>query len=182
MFVGYLEKYDKTSANRRKWPHLSAEEQTIWVNSWLQVTDFRAKNPKITALWRRLGDEIKRSIGGKHVITLPSGRELHYFNVSSRGEGITVQTTRGGNASFVHPGLLAENVTQAAARDVLAYAMLNLRDAGINVIGTVHDEVICEVDKDFDASVIERIMLQNPPWAKSLPLGVEVVESQHYLK
>jgi len=181
-FIEYIEKYDRKGTHRRNWVRITPLEQTQWINSWLQVTSYRAANPKIVALWRRLGDDIKRSIGGKHEITLPSGRVLHYFNVSSRGDGITVQTTRGGNASFVTGPLLLENAVQSTARDVLGYALLNLKKEGIRVIGTVHDEAICEMPKDFRSEIVGEIMTQNPPWAKSLPLGAEVVESPFYLK
>ena len=46
----------------------------------------------------------------------------------------------------------------------------------------VHDEVICEVDMDFDPERIVELMTLNPSWARSLPLGAAYETSQFYLK
>lgn len=181
-FIQYLEKYDKTGTNRRAWPKLSPQEQTVWVNSWLQVCDFRDKNPKIVALWKRLDADLKASVGGVYEIGLPSGRTLKYFNVFTRGEGVFVHTTKGGHASHAYGGLLTENLAQATARDVMASALVRLEDAGIPVVAHIHDEIVVEVDKDFDGRRLVDLMVVAPEWAKSLPLGAEHEESMFYEK
>lgn len=106
----------KTDGKRRvylpRWESasLSPFERRVWVNSWLQVTDFREKNPKIVKLWRTLDDGLKRTPSGTtYVMELPSGRELKYFDVTNAGGQFKVRTTRGGHFSYAYGGLLTEN-------------------------------------------------------------------------
>lgn len=80
-------------------------------------------------------------------------------------------------------GLLAENVTQAAARDCLSEAMQRLEAAGYPVVLHVHDEARCEVPNGF-GSVAEcaEIMGKSPRWAGGLPIAVECNELTRYHK
>lgn len=181
-FLQYLMKYDKASTNLKKWLALSPEERVVWVNSWLQVTDFRNSNPRIVELWSRLGTHLKASVGGLYEIELPSGRVLKYFDVATRGDGVIVHTTKGGHASHAYGGLLTENLVQATARDVMAEALVRIEDAGIRVVAHIHDEIVVEVDTDFDGRRLVDLMTIPPAWAKTLPLGAEFEESAFYKK
>lgn len=181
-FITYLTKTDKKGTTLRQWPKLTADEQRIWVNAWLQVSDFRKNNPKIVAVWNDLDRKLKQSSGGTYQIDLPSGRTLNYFNVSVTSGQTTVHTTRGGRVAYTYGGKLAENATQAAARDVIAEALVRLHKAGINVVLHVHDEIVCEVPQDFDPKIILNLMVQSPTWAKTLPIGAEYEESAVYRK
>ena len=159
------------------------------------VTGYRIRNWRVTNEWGRLEGDMRLSQRKglpSHVITLPSGRELTYSRLEFKG------TSKDGlKLSFkvlhAHPGRdkrhevywggkLFENVVQATARDVLAYVILNLEGAGIPVLWSAHDEVICEVPQDFDTNCVKTIMTQTPPWLEGLVLDAEVIESQHYLK
>lgn len=42
-------------------------------------------------------------------------------------------------------GKLVENIVQAIARDLLASAMMNVANAGYDIVFHVHDEIIAEV-------------------------------------
>jgi DNA polymerase len=83
--------------------------------------------------------------------------------------------------SFVHTygGSLAENVTQAVARDLLADAMLRLDAAGYPIVAHVHDEVVVESD---DIEGIVKIMKDGPTWAKGLPLNASGIITERYTK
>lgn len=75
-------------------------------------------------------------------------------------------------------GKLTENVTQAVARDLLAYGIAAAEDRDIQIVMHVHDEIIAE------GSVTEELtkaMTTHPDWATGLPLDVEAVESPRYL-
>ena len=77
-------------------------------------------------------------------------------------------------------GLLAENITQAVAADILRYALREaVLDADLPVIGHTHDEIICEGE---DTGQLQVIMETPPPWAEGLPLKVEMGSGPRYGK
>jgi DNA polymerase len=75
-------------------------------------------------------------------------------------------------------GKLAENATQAAARDIMSEAMLRaFRREALVPCMTVHDELVYPLKRDkslpFDALLLRDLMLEAPPWAGGLPLAGE---------
>jgi DNA polymerase len=82
-------------------------------------------------------------------------------------------------------GSLAENMTQAIARDLLADAMVAIEAEGIEIVAHVHDEVVAEV-KQFRAQyALERmvaLMSEAPAWAEGLPLAAEGFHGRRYRK
>jgi DNA polymerase len=101
---------------------------------------------------------------------------LHYHAVSL-GNHWEETSTYGGS--------LAENVTQAVARDLLAEAMLSLDAAGHRIVMHVHDEIVVEVSREAPADTlkkIEKIVATPPSWAKDLPLAAEGWRGFRYRK
>ena len=131
------------------------------------------------------------------LIKLPSGRFLCYQDPVLEDD-----TDRQGRPkkvlvySGVHPttkkwwristygGKLVENCTQAASRDVLAHGMRNVNAMGTDIVLTVHDEIVCEVDEDSETTVedINKCLTNGPAWAEGLPLAAEGYESKRYKK
>ena len=177
------------------------EEMQPLVDAW------RGSNRKIVRFWNALDAAVQKIVDErttvrvgevvlfwqdeKLFIQLPSGRRLCYLTprfvdnrFGSRGIGylsasksgqLTVEETFGGK--------LAENITQAVARDLLAYAMLNLGAAGYPIVFHVHDEAVMEVSIG-KGSVEEAcaIMGQVPEWAAGLPLRADGYECEFYRK
>lgn len=116
-------------------------------------------------------------------IRLPNGRKLYYakphmstnrFGRPSIGYWGMDQTTKKWSKLETYGGKLAENITQAVARDCLAEAIERLEAAGYPVVFHIHDEVVIDAGPgkaNLDAVV--QIMSQVPVWAEGLPLNAE---------
>jgi DNA polymerase len=84
---------------------------------------------------------------------------------------------------YSYGGMWTENVVQAAARDLLASAMLRLEKAGYPPVMTIHDEVVADVpNRHGNLKEFLNIMEDNPQWAKDLPVVAEGWEGQRYRK
>jgi len=75
---------------------------------------------------------------------------------------------------------IVENIVQAISRDILAYAMKNLRD--YRIVGHVHDEVIIEAARETDVKTVCQIMSRTPPWIPGLLFRADGYETEWYRK
>ena len=83
----------------------------------------------------------------------------------------------------LYGGLLAENDTQAVARDLMVNGLLRAEDAGYPVIAHVYDEIIAEVPRGFgDLDEFERLICVLPEWAAGLPLTAGGWRGKRYRK
>lgn len=130
--------------------------------------------------WERRGESV--------VCWLPSGRPIIYREArvepvpGRKGKQFTYRNVRGVRTS-AWGGTLAENVTQAVARDVLADALVRAdRAAGFPTVLHVHDEIVAEVQSPDDLDALCALMTEPPPWAKDLPLKVEGFTASRYRK
>lgn len=136
-------------------------------------------------------------------IGLPSGRYLHYMRprIESRKmpwkdrsgkpvyrPSITYENMENGQWRRVttHPGKLAENVTQAVARDLLAHGMTLADAEGIDIRMHVHDQIVALERAARSASRLDdliRCMTTRPPWADSkMPLKAAGLVTPIFLK
>lgn len=128
---------------------------------------------------------------------LPSERKIAYYQpriesvMAPWGEmkdAITFMGSEPQTGKWVRmsttPGKLAENATQAIARDILASAKYRLMRAGYNVIFHVHDEIVAHEPfgkgslKEFNQIMCEK----NESIYPGLPIAVEGYEAQRYRK
>lgn len=171
------------------------EVQTVYgQRARAEIRDFRSSNELIEGQWKTLQKMLEDSIGSDLKLELPSGRWLTYRDVKkSRRKMVdkdtgeeyerTVLTYAAGfKRKVTYGSKLCENITQAIARDIFCHNMLLCEDAGIRTLFHVHDEIVPEVPKDFDSSVITRLMSTTPAWVPGLPVGAETKESQRYIK
>ncbi len=117
-------------------------------------------------------------------IRLPSGRKLYYaqphMGVNRFGQPSLCyfgqgQTSKKWQVLETYGGKLAENITQAVARDCLAEAIDRVEAAGYPVVFHVHDEIVTEVPNGSKADLdrITSLMSRIPAWAVGLPLRAE---------
>lgn len=87
----------------------------------------------------------------------------------------------GGAPLIVHN---CENATQAFARDVLAYNMPGIEQAGYEIVLSVHDELLTETPDDarYSADDLGRMMATAPDWAPGIPLAAAGFETLRYRK
>lgn len=156
---------------------------------------YREANPRIQRLWFSMERAFveggtagrlrvqKANRGRDRHLILPSGRALIYRGVRVAGSGrdqrILFNDPRGHDAD-TYGGRLVENAVQAICRDVLAQALVSLDDAGYEVVGHVHDEVI--VDGEAPVDEVASVMCKMPGWARGLPLDAEGFTTQRYRK
>lgn len=168
---------------------------------------WRDAHTATVALWKAAGDSVRLAIAnpgttydiGPHLkvrrdgawlrIRLPSGRYLCYINPSVDESGqITYfgvnQYTRQWGRIKTYGGKLVENATQAFARDVLAYNMPMIEQAGYEIVLSVHDELLTETPDrpEFNADELGRMMATAPEWAQGIPLAAAGFETDRYRK
>jgi DNA polymerase len=127
---------------------------------------------------------------GSHLwYALPSGRVLCYPFAKLEVEGVTYAKAAWKPAADAKEwprarlwkGLACENITQAAANDVLRASLAQLD----NVVLHVHDEIVVECraeDAEETKIKLETLMCTPPAWCADLPLGVEAAIMQRYGK
>ena len=170
------------------------------------VEQWREANPNIVRFWYKLEKackdtiktgasntvngklrtELVQSAGIRYLrIALPNGRAIYYCNPH-------MTTNRFGNESIgfmgknqvtgkwekqeTYSGRLAENCTQAVARDLLAESIERLEAEGFRVLFHVHDEVVISYGGDNPEEALERVyglMSFVPPWAEGLPMAAD---------
>jgi DNA polymerase len=121
---------------------------------------------------------------GAHLwYALPSGRILCYPHARLDSDGISYAKASWKPAADAKewprarlwPGLACENVTQAAAHDILRHALRELEREGEDVVLHVHDEIVCETsDSARTTELMKRVMTNPPAWAAGLPLGIGI--------
>lgn len=196
----------------RSWEWHKKEKRSTFglkKNTWLVCDSFkrswRYAHPNIAAWWKELQQAAIDAInypdtafkcrkvtlikkGSWLIIKLPSGRFLCYPSAKVENGKITYmgnnQYTRKWERLHTYGGKLSENITQAVARDVLAYNMPLIENTGYEICLTVHDEVITETPDlpDFNPDHLSSLLATNPIWASDLPLAAAGFESYRYKK
>ena len=174
------------------------------------VKAFRSSNINIVNLWKKVEKAFIKAVKDKTVVNidknisfiyegnilfikLPSGRRLSYirpridFNNSFNKYVITYEgvdsVSKKQTRLTTYGGKLVENIVQAIARDILGYAMLNLKAKGFDIVMHVHDEIVVEVEnKVSSVDEICEIMCEENPYLKDLTLRADGFESMYYKK
>ena len=168
------------------------------------VTAWREANPNIVKLWWDVNKAAMTAVrdktaaethgirfscqSGMLFITLPSGRRLSYVKpriganqfgsdcVTYEGVGSTKKWER---CESYGPKFV-ENIVQAVARDLLAYALQALQRCSI--VMHIHDEIVIEAGLNESVEDICTQMSRIPPWAKGLNLRADGYDCSFYKK
>lgn len=180
---------------------LTEDELKPLVDSW------RTANPNIVNFWQGCQNAAIETVKtrkehhthglkfyikkGFLMIELPSGRALAYPKAklgenkwgSEVVEFMGLDLTRKWSKQTTYGGKLVENIVQATARDILAISLMRIENAGFQVVGHVHDEVIVEIEKGTDGlKEIEALMSEPVEWAEGLNLNSDGFTSPFYMK
>jgi DNA polymerase len=189
---------------------IATPQQVVWswrgANPWAGEWWAKLEGAAYTALRKRDGNWVEAGHIGLAAdayglaMRLPSGRCLRYpfaaFEWQGEQSRITylkaawlpkAGATAWPRATLWH-GTLAENATQATCGDLLRSAIVAAVDAGLPLIGHVHDELIAE-SAGTKISVLRELrslltqgMLQLPAWATKLPLAVDTDCASYFRK
>lgn len=168
---------------------------------------WRQAHPQIVNFWKLMDSGFRAIITGYHKkvviherlvidkvgvwlrVKLPSGRYLCYPGARVDDQGrisYLGQNTysRKWERILTYGGKIAENITQAVARDVMAHAMPRIENEGFNIVLTVHDEVITEVENSsyYSHEKLSQILSTPAAWANGLPLDAKGFEAYRYRK
>ena len=167
------------------------------------VDAWRLSNPNITRFWWAVDAAAKQAVmyktsaethgfrfcyqGGMLFIELPSGRHLSYvkpqMGVNQFGsDSVTYEGINTGKWTRIesYGPKFVENIVQAVSRDILAYAMKNLRSC--QIAAHVHDELVIEAAPDVSLESICEQMGRTPPWISGLLLRADGFECEFYQK
>lgn len=177
------------------------------------INGYRRMHSQVNRLWYAFADDVKGAVSGRAVrrnrcdfkcviddmgvtwltIRLPSGRLLFYnrpflamgkYGPEVRHHGY-IQAIKKWDTMIMTPGRITENIVQATARDILTHGMLQCRDAGLDVIWTCYDEVICEVPEETAEAHYELMvdcMTRLEPWAEDMPIKADGFIGKRYKK
>lgn len=139
-------------------------------------------------------------LGASRYLHLPSGRSIGYHGVKWEQYVVTDEDPETGKVKRIrkegfryadpsnpfngrigtYGGRLAENATQAVARDLLAEALVRLEEHGLDVAAHVHDEIL--VYGEHSVEKVKAIMCKVPRWAAGLPIDGDGKQVERYRK
>ena len=152
----------------RSWLHMrlpSGRDLKYYGPRWIEPKNI--KRPK----------KLENGYGGftwvEEEVIIPG--EFRYWGVDSKTYQWIEMTSYGGQ--------LDADADQGFAADLLRNGMRNAEKLDFPIIATVHDEMICEVDKArAGIEEIEKGMLDQPAYVAGLPLDVETKCQDFYWK
>jgi len=181
-----LPKYQWAACDYAKTTWRMGHPETVqWWGECEQAFRMAVAAPGVWHAARRVA--LKR-VGQWLYAKLPSGRVLCYLQPRVDEKGCSYmglnQYTRKWSRIRTYGGKLAENFTQAVARDILMYNMPAIEERGYAIVMRVHDELLTETpDTDsYTAGELSQLMSTTQPWCASIPLAAKGFETTRYRK
>ena len=174
------------------------------------VRQWREANPQVVELWARLNIALREAADKQaacHYFLLPSGRRKPYwtprFTVKAQlvydadtgtaetrlEKRLTASLIQGEPPTFLHGGVITENLVQSIARDIMFQGALDiLHEApSWHYVFNCYDELVFEVplsDVARAEEVIPALLCRGSvtQWTEGLPIGVEGGPADRYTK
>lgn len=141
-----------------------------------------------------LGGRVRYAADAKFLYCrLPSGRYIHYPSPALARKSKTIvvdddeieinrltvsywgQHNGAWREQDLYGGMQCAHVVSGIARDVLVEAMFTAEEAGLPIVLTVHDELLCEGEGD-----LESLMLRPIPWMEGCPIAASTWTGPRY--
>lgn len=180
----------------------NADHISAFIASDRVVQEWRQKNPKVSALWMALENQMKTAAKNgqtEYTFRLPSGRTKTYYNVAMRtvpkvvidpddpkkreqrfDTQLFAAVIKGNKPMAIHGGVLTEHLVQSISRDIMFQGARDIWKAYPHwtYIGNVYDEVIFEIpegDAELANRVVPELLCNGTAraWMGDLPLAVE---------
>ena len=152
-FMDEYEKIKKESISRAKAKHF----KSIFIGRY----------PKIPVMWAKYQKMIDEAFQSKKDlrVKLATGRYLNYGRLRSRfftdkktgRKNSSISYFDGKKWSGVYGSKVFQHVVQAECRDILLIKLNALHEAGADLVMTVHDEVIVEVDQNKSLEDLKKL-------------------------
>lgn len=181
------------------------------IQSKFAVDSYRTANAAVPLLWKQYEHAAVTAVETGHNIKagkcrffvenkflwlqLPSGRRLAYrepqlaMRETDFGPRKTLEfwavnpKTKKWAIERTWGGVLVQGATQAAARDLMMGAIVNLEKVGYKALLTVHDEALCEYPIGHgNLDYFTKIMCRAPSWSEGLPLEAKGWKGPRYRK
>jgi len=192
---------DRDAASRiaREWREVNGWATQYWNELWDAFMLAMRAPGTITSAGKIRYTYLPGYLGGSMLCILPSGRLLTYRRIrqerrdtkDARGNIIDTKWdwtfARGYGRVKLWHGILAENITQAVAADVLRSALVRAVNTPLlcNVRAHTHDEMLLEVPvrrATATGVLLKREMERAVQWSSGLPLKAETTCGYAYTK
>jgi DNA polymerase len=164
----------------KMWREAHPEVVRFWYD--LQTAYARATNGAKSV---RVGFLEFSNVNGSVAVRLPSGRQLFYHEPKVTKDHSVIFTDPRRGRIETWGGLLAENVTQATARDIMTEALIRIDAAGYEIVLHIHDEIVSLVEEGTGKGRMDEyttLMTMLPQWAKIFPIIAETKVSKRLKK
>jgi DNA polymerase len=186
---------EEVDAIVKKW----RESRDKTVKFWYACEDAAIKATENPGKMYVVGHIAFKKKGGHLLMRLPSGRCLYYRDAFTKkvtktlpdGRTFTKNTlfywgvdsvTGRWSKQHTYGGCIAENATQAIARDIEAEALVLTENAGLHPVIHTHDEIATDDPDPLDFKKLKQIMEDIPAWASGIPVVAEGSAMDYYRK
>jgi DNA polymerase len=178
---------------RAAYPEISDYQSGLWARvNWCAIKACAEEGEEITLF----GTEVKFVVHRLDFarwwlrIILPSGRHIAYYRpkidtVNKWGQTVLSFRTEWMGKSYredTYGGRITENIVQGIARDICMIGAINADEAGYDVFGTVHDEILATATNMDNMIPMRDCLLNQPAWTMGLPLDAEIKTMNRYSK